>query len=182
MRGRSSLRSRILAAFVLAGAVMGPLLAGALLALTYGLEERAVARIASARLEEVIRRPEDFGLKEVAPGVHVLTNFSTTAFPAQMFALPDGVHEYETDEDAWFVALRTTPSGRYAVVEDITALEQRERLIVLTVVGATLLAVLLALILGARLSRRLVAPLEQLSERVAGADPLADPTPARDYP
>ncbi len=183
MRGHSSLRSRILAAFVIAGAVMGPLLAGALLAFTYKLEERAVARIASARLEEVIRRPEDFALREVAPGVRVLTNFSTAAFPAQMFALPDGVHEYETDEDAWFVALRTTASGRYAVVEDITALERRERLTVLAVVAATLLAILLALMLGARLSRRLVAPLVQLSERVAGADPLADPTPpARHYP
>ena len=95
-----------------------------------------------------------------------------------MFALPDGVHEYETEKDAWFVALRTTASGRYAVVEDITALERRERLTVLAVLGATLLAIVLALMLGARLSRRLVAPLVQLSERVAGADPLAEPAPA----
>jgi signal transduction histidine kinase len=183
MRGRSSLRSRILLAFVIAGAVMGPLLATALLWLTYELEERAVAKIASARLEEVVQRPDDFALKEAVPGVRVLTNFSTTAFPAAMFSLPDGVHEYETREDAWFIALRTTPAGRYAVVEDITALERRERLTVLTVLAGTLLAILLAWGLGARLSRRLVAPLVQLSEGVARAHPLQDAAlRASDFP
>ena len=43
MRGHDSLRSRILVAFVTAGAVLGPLLATALLWVTYTLEERAVA-------------------------------------------------------------------------------------------------------------------------------------------
>jgi signal transduction histidine kinase len=161
---------------------MGPLLAAVLLYVTYELEERAVARIASKRLDEVIERPDDFGLREAVPGVRVLTNFSTTAFPAQMFSLPDGVHEYETANDAWFVALRTTPVGRYAVVEDITALERRERLTLLTVLGCTVLAIVLAWALGVRLSRRLVAPLVQLSEGVARAEPLAGPPAANEYP
>jgi len=183
MRGRSSLRSRILAAFIIAGAVLGPLLATALLWVTYELEENAVAKIASARLDEVVARPDAFALKEAVPGVRVLSNFSTAAFPAAMFSLPDGIHEYETDADAWFVALRTTPSGRYAVVEDITALERRERLTALTVLGGTLLAIVIAWLLGLRLSRRLVAPLEQLSEGVARADPLEPGGPqARNFP
>jgi signal transduction histidine kinase len=183
MHGRSSLRSRILLAFITAGAVMGPLLAAALLYVTYQLEERAVARIASTRLEEVVARPDGFALREAGSGVRVLTNFSTTAFPPEMFDLPDGVHEYETETDAWFIALRTTTAGRYAVVEDITALERRERLTALTVLGATLLAIAIAWALGARLSRRLVAPLEQLSEGVARANPLAGvPAPDKDYP
>lgn len=183
MRGRYSLRSRILAAFVVAGAVVGPLVAAALLWITYELEERAVARIASTRLEEVVLRPQDFSLREALPGVHVLTNFSTSAFPADMLRLPDGVHEYETDKDAWFVALRTTPSGRYAVVEDISALEERERLIVATVAAGTLLAIVLSLGLGAHLSRRLVAPLVQLADGVARAEPLGQDLPlAQSFP
>ena len=184
MRSRNSLRFRILVAFVIAGAVLGPLLATALLWVTYELEERAVARIASTRLEEVVLRPHDFTLHEAVPGVRVLTNFSTSAFPADMLRLPDGVHEYQSDRDAWFVALRTTPSARYAVVEDITALERRERLTVLTVAGGTVLAIVLSLGLGLHLSRRLVAPLVQLSESVAHADPLdaAAPGPPRYFP
>lgn len=183
MRGRTSLRSRILVAFVIAGAVLGPLLATALLWITYELEERAVAKAASTRLEEVILRPQDFSLREAIPGVRVLTNFSTSAFPADMLLLPDGVHEYETEKDAWFVALRTTASGRYAVVEDISALEQRERLTVLTVAGGTVLAIVLALGLGVHLSRRLVAPLVQLAGSVAHAEPLDQAAPlAQDFP
>ena len=183
MRGRNSLRSRILVAFVVAGAVVGPLLAAALLWITYEIEERAVARAASVRLEEVILRPQDFSLREAVPGVLVLTNFSTSAFPADMLLLPDGVHEYETEKDAWFVALRTTASGRYAVVEDISALEQRERLILPTVAAGTVLSIVLSLGLGVHLSRRLVAPLVQLAEGVARAEPLDQATPlAQDFP
>jgi len=184
MRGRNSLRFRILLAFVTAGAVLGPLLATALLWVTYELEERAVARTVSTRLEEVVLRPQEFSLREAVPGVLVVTNFSTSAFPSDMLRLPDGVHEYETDRDAWFVALRTTPSARYAVVEDITALERRERLTVLTVAGGTVLAIVLSLGLGLHLSRRLVAPLVQLSESVAHADPLdaSAPRPPQHFP
>ena len=183
MRRPNSLRFRILVAFVTAGAVLGPLLATSLLWLTYELEERAVSRIASSRLEEVIRSPQDFALREAAPGVQVLTNFSTSAFPREMLRLPDGVHEYETERDAWFVALRTTPAGRYAVVEDITALERRERLTALAVTGGTVLAMVLALALGSQLSRRLVAPLAQLAEDVSRADPLHPSRPSRqDFP
>lgn len=172
MPRRNSLRFRILVAFVIAGAVLGPLLATALLWVTYELEERAVARIVSTRLEEVVLRPGEFALNETVPGVRVLANFGTSAFPPDMLRLPDGVHEYESDRDAWFVALRTTPSARYAVVEDITALEKREQLTALTVAGGTVLAILLSLALGLHLSRRLVAPLVQLSESVAHAEPL----------
>jgi signal transduction histidine kinase len=183
MRGRDSLRSRILVAFVTAGAVLGPLLATALLWVTYTLEERAVAKIASERLEQVILRPQDFSLREAVPGVHVLTNFSTSAFPAEMLLLPDGVHEYENDKDAWFVALRTTASGRFAVVEDITALEKRERLTAATVAAGTVLAILLALVLGAHFSRRLVAPLVQLADDVTRAEPLDQVRPlAHEFP
>lgn len=183
MRGRTSLRFRILLAFVIAGAVLGPLLTAALLWVTYELEEEAVGQSTSARLEEVILRPQEFTLREAVPGVRVLTNFSTTVFPADLLNLPDGLHEYESERDAWFVALRTTPSGRYAVVEDITALEQRERLTLPTVLGGGALAILLALALGTLLSRRLVAPLVALSEGVSRADPLnAAPPPTHQFP
>jgi signal transduction histidine kinase len=188
MRYRVSLRWRILAAFVLAGAVLGPLLTAALLWTTYHLEERAVAEMATGRLAQVLAEPAQFGLRELpgAPGVRVLSNFSTARFPIEMLQLPDGVHEYETPEgDAWFVALGTTPAGRYAVVEDISALEQRERLTLMVVAGGTALAMYLALWIGLYLSRRLLAPLIQLAARVSeerpgGPRPRLAPDFARD--
>ena len=174
VRYRHSLRVRILVAFVVTGAVLGPLLATALLWATYEWEERAVARLASERLRQVMAEPEQFGLRELAqvPGVRVLSNFSTALFPSEMLRLPDGIHEYETaGGDAWFIALGSAPGGRYAVVEDITALEKRERLTAVVVAGGTALAMYLALWMGMYLSRRLLAPLVQLAERVSEASP-----------
>ena len=174
LRYRRSLRVRILVAFVVTGAVLGPLLATALLWVTYELEERAVANMATTRLKQVMAEPEQFGLRDLpqVPGVRILSNFSTATFPFEMLRLPDGVHEYETaDGDAWFVALGSTPTGRYAVVEDISALEKRERLTVMVVAGGTVLAMYLALWMGMTLSRRLLAPLVQLAEWVAEAKP-----------
>jgi signal transduction histidine kinase len=104
--------------------------------------------------------------------VRVLSNFSTALFPSEMLRLPDGIHEYETaGGDAWFIALGSAPTGRYAVVEDITALEKRERLTAVVVAGGTALAMYLALWMGMYLSRRLLAPLVQLAERVADTSP-----------
>jgi signal transduction histidine kinase len=176
MRFRHSLRFRILVAFVVTGAVLGPLLATTLLWATYEWEERAVARMATERLRQVMAEPEQFGLRELAqvPGVRVLSNFSTALFPSEMLRLPDGIHEYETaGGDAWFIALGSAPTGRYAVVEDITALEKRERLTAVVVAGGTALAMYLALWMGMYLSRRLLAPLVQLAERVADTSPAA---------
>jgi signal transduction histidine kinase len=183
MRYRLSLRSRLLVAFVVTGAVLGPLLTTALLWATYHLEENAVSEMASRRLAEVMAHPEQFGLRELpqARGVMVLSNFAGASFPAQMLQLPDGVHEYETPGgDAWFVALGTTPRGRFAVVEDITALEKREGLAGMVVACGTVISMYLALWMGFYLSRRLLAPLAHLAGRVGeagGADgqrPLAD--------
>jgi signal transduction histidine kinase len=174
VRFRHSLRFRILVAFAVTGAVLGPLLASTLLWATYEWEERAVARMATERLRQVMAEPEQFGLRELAqvPGVRVLSNFSTALFPSEMLRLPDGIHEYETaGGDAWFIALGSAPSGRYAVVEDITALEKRERLTAVVVAGGTALAMYLALWMGMSLSRRLLAPLVQLAERVADTSP-----------
>jgi signal transduction histidine kinase len=177
MRYRLSLRLRLLAAFVITGAVIGPLLTTGLLWVTYGLEENAVEQMATRRLGEVMARPGEFGLRELpqAPGVRVLSNFGAGSFPSEMLSLPDGVHEYETPGgDAWFIALGSTAAGRYAVVEDISALERRERLALWVVLCATLLAMYVALWVGFYLSRRLLAPLVTLSARVAESMPAGE--------
>ena len=180
MQRRLSLRVRILIAFVVTGAVLGPLLTAALLWTTYELEERAVAEMATRRLKEVMADPGQFGLRDLpqVPGVRILSNFSTSSFPSAMLRLPDGVHEYEAPGgDAWFVALGTTSRGRYAVVEDISALEKRERITLLVVAGATALAMYLALWMGLYSSRRLLEPLVQLAQRVSDASPAGPRTP-----
>lgn len=184
MHYRNSLRLRILVSFVVAGAVLGPLLTTLLLWATYLLEERAVAEATSARLEQVVSSPDEFALHLLNGQAEtlVLTNLNARALPAEIARLPDGLHEHETAAGTWIVAVHTTPQGlRYAVVEDITALEQREHVGVIVVAVGTLIAIYIALWLGFYMSRRLLAPLTHLSERVASASPAADATLAPEF-
>lgn len=181
MRYRHSLRFRIIAGFVACGAVIGPLMALALLYLTYELEERMVEEQVEEHLQAVIAAPERFVLQHpsAAPELAVFTRLSVDQLPAAMFHLPDGLHEYEPRGGAWIIALATTPAGRYAAIEDITVLEEREQLGLIVVVVATLLSIYLALWLGVYFSRRLLAPLTRLAAQVAADDDRQPPQPFR---
>lgn len=184
MNYRNSLHLRILISFMITGAALGPLLTMLLLWVTYTLEERAVMETASTRLQAIVAAPEEFTLWPV-PGpvkMRVLTNLNISRLPQDIARLPDGLHEYESGDDTWIVAVHSTPAGRYAVAEDITTLEQREHVGVIVVAAATTLAIYLALWLGFYLSRYLLAPLSRLSERVASAGPSVVDTPlAQDF-
>ena len=169
-----SLKLRFLAAFALLGGLLGPLIAATLLLVTFVLEQRALGRALEARVGQVVESPADFELKQVEgfADTHVLAFARMGSLPREMFELPDGVHEYEAGSEAWFVALAEGQDGRrYAVVENTTAMEYRERISLLTVGGGTIVAVYLALWLGFRLSRRLLEPLSRLSRQVEAASP-----------
>ncbi|MDR2878201.1 MAG: HAMP domain-containing histidine kinase [Chromatiales bacterium] len=184
MHYRDSLRLRIVFSFVIAGAILGPLLTMLLLWTTYTLEERAVTEAAIARLKEVIATPHQFALRPLHDlyDIQVLTNLNASDLPREIADLPDGLQEYESDGDTWIVAMATLPQAqRYAVVEDITALEQRERVGAVVIAAGTLLAIYIALWLGFYLSRHLVAPLTQLSERVDAAGPAGSETALASY-
>lgn len=172
MSRRNSLRFRILVSFVVAGAVLGPLLTTVMLWATYTIEERAAAQGATGLLEDVLATPHEYLLQRPStdPDLYVLTRLRASSLPPELARLPDGVHELETDSGAWMVALATTTSARYAVVEDITTLEQRERVSVLVVVAGTAVAIYVSLWLGFSMSRRLLLPLTRLSQRVATAN------------
>lgn len=169
MRRPNSLRFRILVSFVVAGAVLGPLLAAVLLTLSYYFEELAVEREVQAQLQQVLETPERFLLRELpgVPKVQVLASLSLDTLPTGMLHQPDGVHEYETAGGTWYVGLATTEHGRYAVVEDISILEHRERLAVYVLLSALPLGMYFSLWLGYYLSRRLVAPITALAAEVS---------------
>lgn len=176
---KSSLRLRILISFVIVGAVLGPLLTTLLLWATYTIEENAVEQATAERLQEVIAAPDEFGLRyfNEHSTMLVLTKLNVSELPEDIERLADGLHEYDSSDGSWMVAIGTTPQGRYAVVEDISSLEQRERISIIVIAVGTMISMYIALWLGFYMSRRLVAPLIDLSERVASAGPSSGDTP-----
>ena len=166
-----SLRLRVLAYFLACGLVLGPVIAGLILFISFQLEERAIERVLESRLEAAIAAPEAHLLRRSrrVPNVRVLTSQALDGIPASLFELEDGVHEYGRGQQEWFVALRTLDDGRrIAVVENTDALELRERVSRLTLAGGSLVTVYLALWLGFRISRRMLQPLERLADSVSG--------------
>ncbi|MBK1733876.1 hypothetical protein CKO15_00990 [Halorhodospira abdelmalekii] len=166
---RRSLRGRIVVAFVGLGLLLGPLLAGAIFFLSHLSEERIVASGLHEYLDEITSSPHEYALRRpaTAPQTQVLTNLRMDHLPAELFELPDGLHEWEADGQVWAIALRTTPEGRFAVIEDISLMEARERAGVIAVGVGALLTLYLALFLSFSLANRLLSPLLTLSERLA---------------
>lgn len=167
----SSLRLRVLAYFLVSGLVLGPLIAGVILFISFQLEERTIERVLEHRLEAAIADPEAHLLRPSrrVPNMRVLTSQALESIPVTLFELEDGVHEYGLGQQEWFVALRTLDDGhRIAVVENTDALELRERVSRLTLAGGSLVTVYLSLWLGFRISRRMLQPLERLADSVSG--------------
>lgn len=185
MLRRLSLRARVVAAFVVLGAVLGPLMALTLFFFAYEMEERMIRANVKTQLQEVVANPERFDLDQepTLRELRVLSRTGLTNLPVEMFALADGVHEYEVEQGSWMIGIATVSDGRrYAVVEDITLLEKREFLGLVVAGVGTLLSIYVALWLGYYLSRRLLASLTSLAERVAADNEQHPPQPfAQDY-
>ncbi|WP_018717394.1 sensor histidine kinase [Arhodomonas aquaeolei] len=184
MKPRHSLRFRILAAFVTAGIVLGPLLVGGLLAAAYQLEERAVARALSARLEQVVAAPERFDLRASPqrPGVLVYGRLPPAMLPEGVAGWEQGLYElgqggsaeYQgplrvdavarlSQRRSWALAVARRDGQTFVVADDLTTLEYRESLTLWLVAGGSVLALYVSLWLGYYFSRRLIEPLRRLA-------------------
>ncbi|MCS4502767.1 HAMP domain-containing histidine kinase [Arhodomonas aquaeolei] len=202
---RHSLRFRILAAFVIAGIVLGPLLVGTLLIAAYHLEERAVARILTGRLEEIMIAPDRFNLTSAPnrPDVRVYGRVAPATLPEAIGGWRPGLYEIEHDGPAeyegpleadaiarlperrsWALAVAHRDGQTFVVAEDLTTLEYRESLTIWLVAGGTVLALYIALWLGYFLSRRLIEPLRRLALSVGIGERATDGVTVapEDYP
>lgn len=171
-----SLRLRLIAAFVFLGVALGPLVSGAMLWVSYTLEEEAVKATVQERLQHLLSTPEHYVLREHPrhPKVYVLSSFELEGVPDRIFSRADGIHEFELGHRAWIVGLASLGDGRrYAVLEDISSIERREWVSVFIVLGGAAFSGYVALWFGFYFSRRLLAPLTRLAGRLGEANDLA---------
>lgn len=171
-----SLRLRLIAAFVFLGVALGPLVSGAMLWVSYTLEEEAVKATVQERLQHLVSTPEHYVLREHPrhPNVYVLSSFELEGVPDRIFSRADGIHEFELGHRAWIVGLASLGDGRrYAVLEDISSIERREWVSVFIVLGGAAFSGYVALWFGFYFSRRLLAPLTRLAGRLGEANDLA---------
>ncbi|WP_028874201.1 sensor histidine kinase [Tepidiphilus margaritifer] len=164
-----SLRLRLIAAFAFLGVALGPLIVGALLWASYALEEETVKGVVQERLQRLVASPQRFVLREHPhhPEIHVLSSAELENLPEEIFSQPDGIHEFELGHKGWVVGLATPTQGqRYAVIEDISGIERREWVGLFIVLAGAAFSGYVALWFGFYFSRRLLAPLTRLTERL----------------
>jgi len=85
-----SLRLRLIAAFVFLGVALGPLVSGAMLWVSYTLEEEAVKATVQERLQHLLSTPEHYVLREHPrhPNVYVLSRSNSRACRIAFFPAP----------------------------------------------------------------------------------------------
>lgn len=104
---------------------------------------------------------------------------SRAALPAYLRELPPGLHEIPIEGREHHAAIRDEAEGRFYMLYDVGAHDEREQRFVMVLVAGTVATLLAAVALGYWAAGRLVRPVHELALRVQGlgagqpATPLA---------
>lgn len=168
-RFKHSLRTRVIFAFALSGALMGSLFAAAAYIVGVLIEIRFIEDTVGEELSHYIDRVEKDPL---APLVfsrmkgYVTLHDGDSRLPTYLADLGPGIHERYVEDQEYHVAVQVRDGKRFFLVYDATHIEYWETLLhnflFIGVLGITCLAFLL----GRWLSARVLAPVTRLAEEV----------------
>lgn len=163
MRHKGSLRRRIVKACVLLAAVLCVCFATIMFFSVKAIEERLVnARLVESADQLIDQHVQ--GLRQRVAGDPII--WRAGEIPADLRALPLGVHELVLDGRALHVLMHERAGQRYAVVDDESDYERIESDIWKALAGASVVCVLLAVALGGVTASRVIEPVVALSQEV----------------
>ena len=177
MRYRHSLRFRIIVSYLVFGIVIGGLLAVFLYTLLSKLEEQLVYDHVTDELQYFVELTEDDS------SISTLSTKKLTGIKSSeeqdlrgyefLGNLSSGVHEVNNNGRDYIVAATDSNGARYFMLYDVTDFIVQARFIVSILIGSLLFATAIAVWFGYWLSRRLIAPVTNLAQRVE-ALPMGD--------
>jgi signal transduction histidine kinase len=192
MKIRNSLRFRIICGFCLFGAI---------LSVSYGIivyvsldmiDDHLIDSRLSQEVEQLLTHFRENLGQSFPSSQHIQVFTGTDAMPKDLQEalqfLPEGLHERYINKEEYHVAVQLVPELLEPVylLYDVGTLEFTEKRkvgIALLLSMGVLLVVALGLWIGLWMSRRVIAPISQLADRVRGLDPEDFPTdlPERVY-
>lgn len=184
-RSRQTLAGRIVAAFVLMTLMVSGLFCAGLVAMVHTLESHLVSMNLDGELQRVLKDQLSRGQPPQLPADTRFFSFSPgdKPLPPELETLGDGFDEILLNEQSLFAYQKTINDVRYILLQDQHNFEQREQALFSVVAAGFLLSLLLAWGLGVLLSRRVMAPIIELAERVQQLDSTSENAPlAADYP
>src|SRR5262245_17739043 len=156
MRPETSLRRRLVAAYVLLAVVIG----GVFTAAAYVMVELIEYKVLEVRLSRAAGLLVQAYRAGMANPPSLDLQFEVDdKIPQEMRALPPGLHEISSNGRVFHVLITSQDGQRFAVIDDVTEFERIELLSVVALSIAFIAGVLLALALARISVNRLVAPL-----------------------
>ncbi len=171
MKYRQRLRSRIVVFFVLFGTLLSGLFAAATLFLQSYLEDTLIAHTLEENINEYItelrRDPTVIEPFSTRTDGYVTRPGRADIVPEPFRDLPTGVHDVHTDGEVYKAAVRKDDDFWVFLTYDVSENRELARLLVIGLVLVVLLFSMLSLALGIWSSRRVMAPVTELAERLA---------------
>jgi signal transduction histidine kinase len=170
MGAKTTLRRRLVLAFVLFAVVIGAGFAGLVYVIVEAMESELIdmhlARIAAGHIAGASVGSESFTGVIVAVGSQI---------PKELDKLAAGHHEIELGGREVHVLMGTQDGERYAIIDDTTEFESIEHLAFISLCIAFVAGVLLAFAIARAVASRIIAPLTALAESVQRDDLKGQP-------
>ncbi len=181
MEFKSPLSQRILISFVLLTTVVSGLFSFGIMAAIKIVEKDLVTAEFNRKFPEIIGKYEQGQTPQLALGTQFYSG--TEGLPYYLQDLEPGFNEVESEQTSFHVMMKKEKERPFYLVQEQTTLEHHESLLRITVIAGFFLCVATSLILGIMMVRRIIAPVQRLTDQVHNREKLLLDAPpiASDY-
>ncbi|MBL0715909.1 MAG: HAMP domain-containing histidine kinase, partial [Desulfosarcina sp.] len=185
MKVRHSLRFRIICAFCLFGAILGSFYALVVYVSLDMIDDHLIDSHLSHEVEQVLTHFQEIPNQPLPdiPHIQVFTGTDNMSdvFRQALQILPEGFHERYINNEEYHIVVKVVPE----LVEPVYLLyavgtleftEKRKIVIAMGLLIGVLLVIALGLWIGLLMSRRVIAPITRLADKVSGLSPEDFPT------
>lgn len=188
MTASRSLRNRVAVTLAVFGAAASLILATVIYLASQDLERRLIDETLTAELDDYVlrraRNPQSLPERTATIRAFVVAPIGgTMPVPEAVAALTPGRHRLVLDGTPYRAAVRDVGPQRFVVLYDESALRRRDQGFLALLSGGVLLITVISALAGRWLAGRTIAPVTELSRRVAKLRPEDAPKPlAREFP
>jgi signal transduction histidine kinase len=170
MEFKSPLSQRIIISFVLLTTVVSGLFSYGIMAAINIVEEDLVTAELNRRFPDILVNYKQGKLTNLDLGTQFYSG--TEELPYYLRDLKPGFYEVESEESSFHVMIKTEKEMPFYLVQEQTAVARHENLLELTVVAGFFLSIAASLILGVMMVRRIIAPVQRLTQQVHNREQL----------
>ncbi|MEJ2469605.1 MAG: HAMP domain-containing sensor histidine kinase [Desulfuromonadales bacterium] len=172
MEFKSPLTQRIIISFVVLTTVVSGLFSFGLMKAIDIVEKDLVTAELNRRFPEFMGEYKQGEQPNMDLGTQFYSGTEDIPYFLRGLDLEPGFHEVESEESSFHVMIKKEKERPFFLVQEQTAVEQHENLLELTVIGGFFLSIAASLILGIMMVRRIIAPVQRLTQQVHNREQL----------